>query len=206
MMSGGLRPERRAVRPEQGYPLRLVVPGWEGINNVKWLRRIKVVDKPYMGMMEATKYPSLRQDGKSRWFESEMGPKSVITRPSGGHRLPGRDFTRSLAWRGRGGEHQEGRSFNRRWTDMEDAQIQGPVPRKAHTRFRIGWNWDGKETVLQSRCTDERRSSADGSRDGKIWGVDLDYLSNNNDIIGHFNAIQPWKVTQDGSVQNAMFV
>src|ERR1700756_2284649 len=68
-----------ALRPEQGYPLRLLVPGWQGINNVKWLRRIYVVDQPYMGMMESTKYPSPRLDGKSRWFESEMRPKSVIT-------------------------------------------------------------------------------------------------------------------------------
>ena len=67
------------VRPEQGYPLRLVIPGWQGINNVKWLRRIDVVDEPYMAMMETSRYPSIKLDGKSRWFEFEMGPKSVIT-------------------------------------------------------------------------------------------------------------------------------
>src|SRR6202008_4534349 len=78
-----------ALRPEQGYPLRLLVPGWEGINNVKWLRRIKLVDEPYMSMMEATKYPSPRLDGKARWFQFELGPRSVITRPSGGQKLDG---------------------------------------------------------------------------------------------------------------------
>src|SRR6202030_2114699 len=77
------------VRPEQGFPLRLVVPGWQGINNVKWLRRIDLVDEPYMAMMEPSRYPSMRLDGKSRWFEFELGPKSVITRPAGGYQMPG---------------------------------------------------------------------------------------------------------------------
>src|SRR5260370_41888426 len=93
-----------ALRPEQGYPLRVLVPDWQGINNVIWLRRIYVVDQPYMGMMESTKYPSPRLDGKSRWFESEMGPKSVITRPSGGQQLSARGFYEitGLAWSGGG--------------------------------------------------------------------------------------------------------
>ncbi len=78
-----------AVRPEQGYPLRLLVPGYQGINNVKWLRRIKVTDGPYMGRRESTQYPELRQDGMSVWFHSLFGPNSVITRPSGGWHLPG---------------------------------------------------------------------------------------------------------------------
>src|ERR1700730_1865470 len=93
-----------AVRPEQGYPMRLLVPGYEGINNVKWLRRIKVVDEPYMGEGESTLYPSLRPDGKSRWFQFEMGPKSVITRPSGGQQLAGAGFYEisGLAWSGGG--------------------------------------------------------------------------------------------------------
>ena len=68
----------RALRPEQGFPLRLIVPGWQGINNVKWLRRIYLVDQPHMVNMESTKYPSPRPDRRSRWFENEMGPKSVI--------------------------------------------------------------------------------------------------------------------------------
>ena len=109
-----------ALRPEQGYPLRLLVPGWQGINNVKWLRRIYVVDEPYMAMMESTKYPSPRLDGKSRWFESEMGPKSVITRPSGGQQLSARGFY-EITGLGVVGRRRDSprRSLRRRRPDVE---------------------------------------------------------------------------------------
>jgi sulfane dehydrogenase subunit SoxC len=196
-----------AVRPEQGYPLRLVVPGWQGINNVKWLRRIKVVDEPYMAMRESTKYPSLRLDGKSRWFESEMGPKSVITRPSGGERLPGPGFYEitGLAWSGGGSVHRVEVSVDggRTW---KDAELQGPVHRKAHTCFTLGWTWDGEEVVLQSRSTDERGEVQPTLAElGKLWGVNLDYFrSNSTTVMGNTNAIQPWKITPDGSVHNAL--
>src|SRR6476620_10248640 len=140
------------VRPEQGFPLRLIVPGWQGINNVKWLRRIDLVDEPYMAMMESTKYPSLKLDGKSRWFEFELGPKSVITRPSGGHHLPGSGYYEitGLAWSGGGAIRRVEVSSDggRSW---KDAQLHDPVARKAHTRFSIPWNWNGEECILQSR-------------------------------------------------------
>ena len=197
------------VRPEQGYPLRLLVPGWEGINNVKWLKRIKVVDQPYMGMLESTKYPSLRVDGKSRWFQFEMGPKSVITRPSGGQRLPSRGFYEitGLAWSGGGAVRRVEVSTDggRSW---KDAELQGPVHRIAHTRFRFPWNWDGEEAVLQSRCTDELGEVQPTATElGQILGVhlDLDYFQSRPGTIVHFNAIQPWKVNRDGSVHNAIF-
>jgi sulfane dehydrogenase subunit SoxC len=197
------------LRPEQGYPLRLVVPGWQGINNVKWLRRIKVVDQPYMSMMETTRYPSLRPDGKSRWFESEMGPKSVITRPSGGQRLPSPGFYEitGLAWSGGGAIRRVEVSTDggRIW---KDAQLQEPLARKAHTRFVFAWNWDGEDSVLQSRCTDERGQLQPAIAEiAKIWNVDLDYFrlpSNSTVDMGNFNAIQPWKVARDGSVHNAL--
>jgi sulfane dehydrogenase subunit SoxC len=196
-----------ALRPEQGYPLRLVVPGWQGISNVKWLRRIKVVDEPYMAMMETTRYPSLRLDGKSRWFESEMGPKSVITRPSGGHRLPGPGFFEitGLAWSGGGSIRRVEVSTDggRTW---KDAKLQDPVARKAHTRFTMDWNWDGKEAVLQSRCTDDRGEVQPTlAAMAKIWGVNLDYFQQTGTIdMGNFNAIQPWKLARDGSLHNAL--
>ena len=124
-----------ALRPDQGYPLRLLVPGWQGISNVKWLRRIKVVDKPYMGMLESTTYPSLRPDGKARWFQFEMGPKSVITRPSGGQRLTGPGFYEitGLAWSGAGAIRRVEVSTDggRSW---KDAELQGPVhPKGAYS-------------------------------------------------------------------------
>ena len=196
-----------AVRPEQGYPLRLVVPGWEGISNVKWLRRIKVVDEPYMGRSEATQYPSLRMDGKARWYQWEIGPKSAITFPSGGQRLPGSGFYEitGLAWSGGGTVRRVELSTDggRTW---KDAELQEPVLRLAHTRFRMAWNWNGEEAVLQSRCTDERGVVQPTLAEfGKVWGVAPDYWQSTTNFINHFNVIFPWKVSRDGSVHNALF-
>lgn len=202
-----------AVRVEQGYPLRLVVPGFEGVNNVKWLRRIKVVDQPYMDKLESTGYPNLRTDGKARWFQFELEPKSVITFPSGGQRLPSRGFYQitGLAWSGGGAIRRVEVSTDggRSW---KDAQIQEPVHRMAHTRFGLAWNWDGEEAVLQSRCTDERGATQPTLAEvSKFWGVTPDYWyappSSDGlvNLANHFNTIQPWKVTRDGSVHNAMF-
>ena len=197
------------IRPEQGYPLRLLTPGYEGINNVKWLRRIKLVDQPYMGMRESTKYPSLRVDGKARWFQFELGPKSVITRPSGGQQISSKGFYEisGLAWSGQGAIRRVEVSTDngRTW---KEAELQGPVHRKAHTRFRMAWNWDGEETVLLSRSTDERNEVQPSVAElGKIVGVtmSLDFFKERPDAISHFNAIQPWRVNRDGSVQNAIF-
>ena len=194
------------VRPEQGYPLRLLVPGYEGINNVKWLRRIKVVDQPYMGMRESTKYPSLRVDGKARWFQFEMPPKSVITRPSGGQRLAGPGFYEitGLAWSGRGTIRKVEVSTDggRTW---KEAQLQAPVLRIAHTRFRFNWNWNGEEATIQSRCTDDLDQIQPTLAElSKVWNVNLEYWKATRNPINIFNAIQPWKVNRDGSIQNAM--
>ena len=196
-----------ALRREQGYPFRLVVPGCEGVSNVKWLRRIKVVDQPYMGKLETTGYPRLMADGKARWFQFEMGPKSVITRPSGGQRLPSRGFYEitGLAWSGAGAIRRVEVSTDggRTW---KDAQLQKPVLRKAHTRFRLAWTWDGEEAVLQSRCTDELGQVQPTLAElGKSWGVDLDYLLSPATRFNHLNFIQPWRVTRDGSVHNALY-
>lgn len=195
------------VRPEQGFPLRLVAPGWQGINNVKWLRRIDLVDEPYMAMMETTKYPTLKLDGKSRWFELQLGPKSVITRPAGGQRLPVNGFYEitGLAWSGGGAIRRVEVSTDggRTW---KDAQLQDPVARKAHTRFTIPWNWNGEEAVLQSRCTDDQGVVQPSLAElAKLRGADLEYFRTPTANVGDFNAIQPWKVNRDGSIQNALF-
>src|SRR5580693_3134242 len=195
------------VRPEQGFPLRLIVPGWQGINNVKWLRRIDLVDEPYMAMMETSRYPSLKLDGKSRWFEFELGPKSVITRPSGGQHLPVRGYYEisGLAWSGGGAIRRVEVSTDggRNW---KDGQLHDPVARKAHTRFSISWNWDGEEAVLHSRCTDDQGTVQPTMAEvAKLWGTDVDFFRKTSIIVGDFNAIQPWKVNRDGSVQNALF-
>ena len=197
-----------AVRPEQGYPLRLLVPGWEGINNVKWLRRIKLVDQPYMDMRESTKYPSLRPDGKARWFQFELGPKSVITRPSGGQHLSGPGFYEisGLAWSGGGAIRRVEISVDDGKT-WKDAQVQDPAARKAHTRFVFPWEWNGEEVTILSRSTDER-NEVQPTRDeiAKIWGIDMNYYQTSTNLVGHFNAIQPWRIGRDGSVLNALFL
>ena len=193
------------VRPEQGFPLRLVVPGWEGNIHVKWLRRIKVVDQAYMTQSETTKYTALRPDGTARWYQFELGPKSVITRPAGGQKLPGKGFYEitGLAWSGGGAitRVEVSTDGGRTW---KDAQLQEPVHRIAHTRFRFAWNWDGQEAVLQSRCRDDRGGVQPSLEAlSKMWGGTPKYWESHLSI--HFNPIQPWRVTPEGSVQNAMF-
>ncbi len=195
------------VRPEQGFPLRLVVPGFQGINNVKWLHRINVVDEPYMGMMEVTRYPRLMPDGKSRWFEFELGPKSVITRPSGGHHLPGPGFYEitGLAWSG-GGTIRRVEVSTDGGKIWKDAKMQDPILRKAHTRFTIPWNWEGGEAMLMSRCTDDNGVVQPSLAEvAKIWGTDPDFFKKTTLITSDMNAIQPWKVNADGSIKNAIF-
>src|SRR6266513_4520300 len=145
-----------ALRPEQGYPLRLVVPGWEGNINIKWLGRIMVTDEPFMTREESAIYTDLMPDGKARWFTFVMEAKSVITRPSGEQVLDGRGFYEisGLAWSGRGRitRVEVSTDDGKTWAD---AQIDAPVLPKAATRFSMLWKWDGSEAALQSRCTDE---------------------------------------------------
>jgi sulfane dehydrogenase subunit SoxC len=196
-----------ALRPEQGYPLRLLAPGYEGINNVKWLRRIKVVDEPYMFKRETADYPELRPDGKARWFNSEMGPNSVITRPAGGQRLPGRGFFEitGLAWSGGGSIRRVEISTDGGKT-WKDAAIQQPVHSKAFTWFSLGWNWNGEEVLLKSRCTDDRGEAQPTVAEWeKIWNVPRGYSESAGFLLGHFSVIQTWKINRDGSVENALF-
>ncbi len=186
-----------ALRPEQGYPVRLFVPGWEGNISIKWLRRIKVVDQPYMTREETSKYTDLMPDGKARQFTFEMDPKSLITFPSGGQKLSGPGFYEisGLAWSGRGAIRRVEVSVDggRTW---RDAQLQSPVLPIAFTRFGFGWKWEGTEAVLQSRCTDEH---------GDVQPALEDLIKARGDNWGyHYNPIQSWKVTTDGSVQNAL--
>jgi sulfane dehydrogenase subunit SoxC len=184
-----------ALRPENGYPLRLIVPGWEGNVNMKWLRRIKLVDRPYMTRMESTRHAALMPDGKARQLGLVMEAKSVITSPSGGQRLPGPGFyeIRGLAWSGRGLVRRVEVSTDGGKT-WRDASLQEPVLPLAHTRFKFDWRWDGREAVLQSRCTDEtgyiQPTLAELVR---VRGLNSVYYN---------NAIQSWKVAADGSVHN----
>jgi sulfane dehydrogenase subunit SoxC len=195
------------VRPEQGFPLRLVVPGYEGPANVKWLRRIKLGDQPWMAHADNPGHTTLRPDGKGRWFQFEMGVNSVITNPSGGQRLPDRGFhgLTGLAWSGGGAIRKVEVSIDggRTWND---AQLQEPIHRFAHTRFFFPWNWNGGEAILQSRAIDEQGDVQPSLQDlNNIYGVNSDYWLSIRDSRGHFNPIQPWKVTSDGNVYNAIW-
>ena len=184
-----------AVRPENGYPLRLIGPGWTGNINVKWLRRLKVVDQPYLTRMDRVGQPILMPDGKARQLSFVMEAKSVITSPSGGQRLrgPGYHEIRGLAWSGRGLVRRVEVSTDggRTW---RDANLQAPVLRFAHTRFRLDWRWDGREAALQSRCIDET-GYVQPTRAELVRARGLNSRFFNN-------AIQSWKVMADGSVHN----
>jgi sulfane dehydrogenase subunit SoxC len=136
-----------------------------------------------------------------------MGPKSVITRPSAGLRMPGPGFYEitGLAWSGGGAIRKVDVSTDggRRWIA---AELQQPVFRHAHTRFVFPWTWDGQEAVLQSRCTDERGDVQPTLTElARLWGVSPDFFQAPSTQIIHFNAVFPWKVTRDGEVQNALF-
>ena len=194
------------VRPESGYPVRLVVPGWAGHNSTKWLRRIKVVDRPYMPKDDLGF--RLGQDGK--WTgEREYDPKSLITSPSGGQHLSGPGFYEisGLAWTGAGviRRVEVTTDGGRTW---KDAGLQEPVLSKAHTRFRFPWNWNGEECVIESRCTDEAgRTQVLLSEVRKQWGDNPDNWRSSESPGERFSATQPWKInsisTQAGRMSPA---
>ena len=188
-----------AIRPEQGYPLRLIVPGFEGNMHIKWLRRLEVADMPFMTREETSKYTDLMPDGRARQFSFEMEAKSVITSPSGGMTLtePGFYEVTGIAWSGRGAIKRVEVSTDggRRW---QPAALDGPVLPICHTRFRFPWRWDGKTTVLQSRCLDDT-----GYLQPTL--AQLVAVRGLNGPVGsiyHLNAIQSWQVGADGKVTN----
>ena len=197
------------LRIEQGYPIRALVPGWEGPFNVKYLKHIKVVDQPYMAWNESMNHSVSRPDlgGKARWYHFEWAPKSLITRPSAGMEMR-RGYVQitGLAWSGAGrvSKVEVSTDGGKNW---KEAKIQGPVHSKAHTRFTYDWAWDGQEAMLQSRCTDETGDVQPSLAElTQHWGMQLaDWKKPERPRAIHMNAIQPWKVARDGSISDAMF-
>ena len=183
------------IRPENGYPLRLIVPGWEGVLNVKWLRRLEVASEPVMARNETARYTELLPSGKARMFTFVMDAKSVITTPSPGQTLSGKGVyeIRGLAWSGRGRIRavEVTTDGGSQWAQ---AHLQEPVLPLAFTRFRMAWEWSGAPTVLKSRAIDEtgyvqpERSAliAERGRNGYF----------------HYNAIVCWQVDEDGEVRH----
>ncbi len=184
------------LRPENGYPLRLVVPGVQGVSSVKWLRRLEVGDAPWHTREETLHYSDLMPGGQSRQFTWIQEAKSVITSPSGGMQLldkGGYYEITGLAWSGRGRIKRVDVSADggRSW---QPARLQEPVLSKALTRFRYDWVWDGTPALLQSRCMDETGYVQPALRQlREVRGTRSIY---------HNNAIQTWQVAADGGVHN----
>ncbi|WP_377842256.1 sulfite dehydrogenase [Bosea sp. UC22_33] len=184
-----------ALRPEQGYPLRAVIPGWEGNLWVKWLRRIEVGDMPWMAREETSKYTDLLADGRSRRFTFFMDAKSVVTNPSPQAPLKhkGRNVLSGLAWSGRGTIKRVDVTLDggKNW---QSARIDGPVLDKSLTRFYVDFDWTGGELLVQSRAMDSTGYVQPTKEElRKIRGANSIY---------HNNGIQTWHVKPNGETEN----
>jgi sulfane dehydrogenase subunit SoxC len=183
------------VRPSNGYPVRLLLPGFEGIMNVKWLRRIKLANDPAMTKDETSKYTILLKDEKAWQFVLPMEVKSIITRPAPGLMLKGPGFYQisGLAWSGNGSIRQVDVSADggRSWAP---AALQDPILPKAPVRFRAVWQWNGGPAILQSRATDDtgmvQPTRAQFAAERGLRGV------------YHYNAIASWRIDEKGEATN----
>jgi sulfane dehydrogenase subunit SoxC len=184
------------LRPENGYPMRLVLPGWEGILNVKWLRQLRLSTEPAMSHDETSQYTELQPDGTARQFTFIMEAKSLITSPSLGMMLPDNPGTyqiSGLAWSGRGKITRVEISADGgdTWTD---AELHGPILDRAFTRFSLPWHWQGYYSVLQSRATDET---------AYVQPTRTDLVANRGRHgFFHYNAIVSWEITEQGDINH----
>ena len=183
------------LRPENGYPLRLVVPGVQGVSWVKYLRRIEVGDKPYGTKDETIHYVDLMPSGLHRQYSSTQECKSVVTTPSGGQTLLDRGFYNisGLAWSGRGKVKRVDVSVDggRNW---RTARLETPVLSKCLTRFNLDWVWDGTPAWIQSRAMDD--TGYVQPTKGQLRAV------RGTRSIYHNNSIQTWQVQENGEVRN----
>ena len=183
------------LRPENGYPLRLVVPGVQGVSWVKYLRRIEVGDQPYATKDETLHYVDLMPGGLHRQYTSTQEAKSVVTTPSGGQVLLEKGFynVTGMAWSGRGKISRVDVSVDggRNW---QTARLESPVLSKCLTRFNLDWVWDGSPALVQSRATDET---------GYVQPTHQQLRAvRGSRSIYHNNAIQTWRVQVNGEVGN----
>ncbi|MBL0719955.1 sulfite dehydrogenase [Piscinibacter sp. Jin2] len=183
------------IRPEQGYPMRLILPGWEGVTQVKWLRRLTLSAEPVMARNETSKYTELQADGRARQFTWAIGVKSLLTTPSHGQRLDERGTYQlsGLAWSGAGRIRKVEVSADggRSWAE---AALDGPVLPRCTTRFRAAWRWDGQPAVLQSRATDET-GAVQPSRAALL-------AARGRNGYFHYHAIVSWGVDEEGAVRH----
>ncbi|HEU0202278.1 MAG TPA: sulfite dehydrogenase [Burkholderiaceae bacterium] len=183
------------LRPENGYPLRLLVPGVQGVSSVKWLRRLEIGDKPWFTREESLHYVDLLPDGTHRQFTWIQEVKSVITTPSAGQKLLDRGYYEitGLAWSGRGRIRRVDVSVDggRNW---QPARLQEPILPKCLTRFRADWNWNGAPALLESRAIDET---------GHVQPTLTQLRAQRGTrSIYHNSAIKTWQVTASGEVEN----
>jgi sulfane dehydrogenase subunit SoxC len=181
------------LRPEQGFPIRLLLPGFEGNTNVKWLRRIKLGAEPFMTRWETSKYTDPILGGKARQFSFEMDAKSIITSPAYPDRLatPGWRAIRGLAWSGRGRITRVDVSTDG-GASWQAASLRTPAMPKAHVRFELPWRWTGNNSFLMSRATDET---------GYVQPTMAELRASRGPATEyHFNCIRGWRVARDGSV------
>ena len=184
-----------ALRPEQGYPLRLIVPGWEGNMWIKWIRRLEFGDMPYMAREETSKYTDLLADGKARMFTWVMDAKSCVTSPSPEKPIlaKGQNLLKGVAWSGRGKITRVDVSLDggRNW---REAQLHEPILTKSLARFTLPFEWHGEELLIQSRARDDS-----GYVQPTIQA--LQEIRGVNSIY-HNNAIATWQVHSNGEVEN----
>jgi sulfane dehydrogenase subunit SoxC len=185
-----------ALRPEQGYPVRLLLPGWEGNASVKWLRRIELADQPFMTREETSKYTDPLADGTAREFSLVIDARSVITSPSYPQTIQkGFQELRGIAWSGRGVIRRVDISTDggRTW---KLATLQQPVLPKAVTCFRYAWEWDGRPTEIVSRAVDETGYvQPEMSAIQRVRGRRTRY---------HLNPVTGWTIDADGRVRFAL--
>ncbi|MRG47990.1 sulfite dehydrogenase [Chitinophaga sp. SYP-B3965] len=182
-----------ALRPQQGYPARLFLPGWEGNTNVKWIRRIELSDQPFMTREETSKYTEEIKDGKIRQFSFDMDARSIITFPAYPVQLEkGWVEIRGIAWTGRGKiiTVEISTDAGKNWYP---AKLQDPILDKAHVAFRYLWQWDGRETEIMSRATDET---------GYIQPTLKQLVAARGKDMGgyHLNPVTAWVIKRDGQV------
>jgi len=184
------------LRPAHGYPVRLLIPGFEGNMSVKWLRRLKFGDKPFMTRWETARYTSVMPDGRARQFHLRQDVNSLITSPSGMMAIkPGYHRISGLAWSGHGSIVKVEVSVDG-GLHWRDAQLNTPVLPKAQARFQADWDWDGTPTKVVSRSTDEK-GHVQPTRDALIGAL-------GTNAVFHFNAQQTWSVDAQGAVRNVL--
>jgi sulfane dehydrogenase subunit SoxC len=182
-----------ALRPAAGYPIRLLLPGWEGNACIKWIRRLEVIAQPNMSRDETSRYTDPLPNDTARRFSFVMDVKSTLTRPTFPSVLDGPGWTEvsGLAWSGRGKITGVDVSTDGGAT-WSPAELQPPVLDKAHVRFNHMWKWDGRRAALMSRAVDETGAAQPTLAEFRSRrGAGTDY---------HFNYIRAWVVERDGRV------